>query len=135
MINFLCPFCNGEVYADTEKTLETYSRELGYKVLSGGEIDITTLQNYLVYRCDSCGKIQKMSIKDVEFQLRRSIAKKALNKRAVINFLTLPDEARTYDSEMFYCGKCAGVIDENKRDGYCLKNIAKYCSIYQGLKI
>lgn len=135
MITFLCPNCNGNVHVDLEKTLDTYSRELGYKVLHGGEIDVSTLQDYLVYRCTSCGKIEKMTIKEVEFQLRRSIAKMALDKRAVVNFMLLPDEARNFDSEMFYCGKCAGVVNETERDGYCLKNIAKYCRIYQNLKI
>jgi len=135
MINFACPECNGYMLLEEEKTLQVYSRELGYTVLTGGEIDPETLQDYAVYKCSKCKILKKFSLKEVEFQIRRSIAVEALSLRAVKMLKELPEEARNYDSEMFYCGKCAGVINEKERDGYCLKNIAKYCSIYKGLKL
>jgi predicted RNA-binding Zn-ribbon protein involved in translation (DUF1610 family) len=135
MIEFLCPKCNAVMVLNESKTLELFSRELGYKVLEGGDIDIATLQDYLAYTCPACGTIKKYTLKEVEFHTRRYIAHKALTLRAIKMFKHLPEEAKTYDSKMFYCGKCAGIIDEEGRSGWCLENLAKYCSIYQGLKL
>ena len=135
MINFLCPSCNGSMFLEEEKTLEVYTRELGYKVLTGGEIDSTTLQEYAIYKCSECGLIKKFNLKEVEFQIRRALAIQALTLRAVKVMSELPQEARDYDGGLFYCGKCAGVINKEERDGWCLESIAKYCSIYKGLKL
>jgi hypothetical protein len=115
---------------DSQKTLHDYSRSLGYEVLSGGEIDDSSLQDYAVYRCLSCRKIRKYSLQDIEFHIRRSIAKMALNNRMIDNKRYISDIDT--DSEMFYCGKCVGVFSESK-DGYCLRSVADKCRIYNGL--
>lgn len=134
MIEILCDECNNYMNIEEEKTLQTYSRELGYTVVTGGEIDLSTLQDYMVYRCSHCKVLKKYTLKDVEFQFRRSIAKEALRTRMIYNMRALPDEARNYDSEMFYCGKCVG-IDPEEQNGYCLKSVAKHCRILKGLKL
>lgn len=132
MIELLCDNCNGVMTLDYNKTLEQYSRELGYTVLSGGELDPETIQDYAVYKCTGCFRIKKLTLNELEFQIRRSVAVNALALRAIKVLRELPDEARTYDSKVFYCGKCAGVVNEKERDGYCLESVAKYCSIYKG---
>ena len=133
MLNIKCDKCNGDMILSDQKTFEEYARELGYKVLEGAEIDIGTIQDYTVFTCGQCRKIKKYSFKELEFQLRRSIAYEALKYRMVMNNKILKDKEIDFDSKMFYCGKCVG-IDAEARDGYCLKSISKFCRIYKGLK-
>ncbi len=133
MIEILCDECNGNMFVDEVKTLQEYARELGYEILTGGEIKDNSLQNYTVFRCGLCSNIKKMTFEELEFQFRRSIAVEALKFRMVMNKKTLDTHVIDFDSKMFYCGKCVG-IDEQSRDGYCLEGVAKYCRIYKGLK-
>lgn len=133
MINIKCDKCNGDMTLSEQKTFEEYARELGYKVLEGGDIDVDTIQDYTVFTCGQCKKIQKYSLKELEFQIRRSIAFEALKYRMIMNSKLLEDNEIDFDSKMFYCGKCIG-IDSDSREGYCLESISKFCRIYKGLK-
>lgn len=133
MLNILCDECNGQMSLNEVKTFQEYARELGYEVLKGGVITDKSLQDYTIFSCGSCKKIKKVSLKELEFQFRRTIAAEALKYRMVMNKSILEENTIDFDSKLFYCGKCVG-IDEKERDGYCLEGIAKYCRIYKGLK-
>lgn len=133
MLSIKCDKCNGDMTLSEQKTFEEYARELGYTVLEGGDIDITTIQDYTVFTCNQCRKIKKLTFEDIEFQIRRSIAFEALKYRMIMNSKILENDDIDFDSKMFYCGKCVG-IDSESRGGYCLESIAKFCRIYKGLK-
>jgi hypothetical protein len=135
MITILCDKCNNFMTLSEQKTLESYTRELGYEVLIGEGIKAETLQDYTIFTCSACGVIKKYTLADIEFQVRRYLAIEALKIRAITALVDLPEEQRTLDGDLFYCGKCAGVVNEEERDGWCLKHVAKYCRIYKGLKL
>jgi len=126
-IEFVCDDCESMVEVDIKQTTDSYARNLDLRIIGDNEqIDVSSLPNYLVYKCTSCYKIYKLTLADVEQRLRLQAAKLALDYRRSRVFARNRDHM-DIDSGLEFCGLCGG-IDES-RSGYCIKSLMDVCDI------
>ena len=126
-IEFNCDVCEGLVEVDIKQTTDSYARNLDLRIIGPDEkIDITSLPNYLVYKCTNCYAVYNLTIADVELRLRHQAAKLALGYRRARVFAR--NKAHLdIDSGLEFCGLCGGV--DESRDGHCIKSLMAVCDI------
>jgi len=81
------------------------------------------INNYLVYECNNCGAIEKLTFKEIEERERRRLSQLVMNSAAKgeIREAFLGRQPRV----LIYCGKCNGVDGK----GTCLLKVYKDCKI------
>ena len=124
MFDMKCVSCGSNISIDQQRTTNSYMATMDYVVDKYGELDMSTVQEYMYYKCSSCNKTYKYTIKEVEREIRRYFAETAMYLRrgsvSKENKSNVDD-----DSVMSYCGKCRG--QDGK--GNCFSVIMNNCSI------
>lgn len=124
MFDMKCELCGSNISIDQQRTTNSYMATMDYIVDKDGELDMSTVQEYLYYKCHSCNKIYKYTIKDVEREVRRYFAETVMCLRRNSVSKDNKDDVNE-DSVMNYCGKCRG--QDGK--GNCFSAIMNNCSI------
>ena len=124
MFDMKCEQCGNNVSIDQQRTVNNYMVTMDYVVSKDGELDMSTIQEYMYYKCQFCNKTYKYTIKEIEREVRRSFAETAmlLKRKEVV------DENKhkvNEDSVLSYCGKCRG--QDGK--GNCFSAIMNNCVI------
>lgn len=121
-----CEKCSGKLIVDETATTVEYAKDMDYCVDELGELQEKSIQEYLVYRCNKCGREYKFTYKNWEKRMRIKLAKEAMQLRKHMMFA---NDINPYtidpDNGIEYCGQCDGIDGE----GNCLVDIIKQCTI------
>jgi hypothetical protein len=123
----ICPECNqGQLFFDYQATYEDYFRTSNYVTDSKGELLEETIQFYLVYLCEKCGKKLRLTFQEVEEMFRKKIAADVLR---VKNIMYIKENRELEDlrssSVMIFCGECDGFDGE----GNCPDRFFNRCAL------
>lgn len=126
MFDLECKKCGSSIQIDEYLTAKEYSKDMDYLVDDVGKLVTSTIQKYLIYRCDMCGIIYKFTYKDWEESIRIKAAKMAMSLRKQKMFAEDINPMKIDpDNGLEYCGQCDGYDGE----GNCLVDIIKQCTI------
>lgn len=124
MFDMKCESCGSTISIDQQRTTNSYMATMDYVVDKYGELDMSTVQEYIYYKCHSCSKTYKYTVKDVEREVRKHFAETAMYLRR--DSVSKENKSNVDDdSVMSYCGKCRG--QDGK--GNCFSAIMNNCSI------
>jgi len=107
-----CPESTFVAYADPQ----AFSLEDVEKMVDG------VMNEYLVYKCTSCGVIERYTFKDIEKAIRKEISKR------VVELAVKKEIAASLSSKnkvLVYCGRCNGFDGK----GSCLIKTYKSCKL------
>lgn len=128
MLSIRCDKCKkGELVIDEMSTSNMYLQDTGnYSVnIDTGVLEESSIQDYLIYRCNVCDNKHSFTYKEWELKYRMEIANRIMEIRKREAFKKLNPDTVNIDSGLEFCGKCSGYAE----DGYCLVDIIKQCSI------
>lgn len=106
-LNLKCDYCNSTIiYCDPIETFNSYvSSDVGIveikKVLNNVD------NNYLVFRCKSCGAIIKYTFKDIEKNIRKNMCELMVRMVSHEQFKNISSVEHT-EKIFVYCGRCNG---------------------------
>jgi len=119
-----CRFCKeGRVYYDPALTFQDYASHESFVLDDIDKIVDGIINQYLVYRCDKCGSVEKFTYEDIEKFERKRISQLVINSIArgeIEKALT-----RKKPRVLVYCGKCSGVDGK----GSCLIETYQNCKL------
>jgi hypothetical protein len=116
MVIIRCPKCDrGHLIFDSAATYEDYYKTGSYVIDDHGEILDETIQKYLVYKCDVCFDVRKLTNQEIEEMVRKEMAKKVVKMRNLryIQENAEPDDLRA-SNVMVLCGECDGFDGEGR---------------------
>lgn len=126
MFDLECEKCGNSLQIDEYLTAKEYSKDMNYLVDEIGHLVESTIQKYLIYRCNICGIVYKFTYKEWEELIRIKVAKIAMDLRKQKMFAEDINPMRIDpDNGLEYCGQCDGYDGE----GNCLVDIIKQCTI------
>lgn len=126
MFGILCDNCGESLIIDAKATSDAYMKDADYIVDKEKDIVDKSVQQYLIYRCNLCGKTYKFTYKDWEARYRKKIAMDVMEVRKQQMFARdINPQTIDPDNGLEYCGQCSGYAG----DGYCLVDIIKQCTI------
>jgi hypothetical protein len=111
-----CPKClGGRLFFDYHKTYNEYFRASNYLSDKRGKLLEETIQLFLVYQCNKCGKEFNLTFGEVEEILRKEIAAKVYEYKAsqYIREEFQPSDV-TNNNVMILCGECRGFDGEGR---------------------
>lgn len=126
MFKLKCDKCDGSITLDIRLTNNDYIQTMDYLVDSKGEVDINTIQTYMIYSCVECSAKYKFELKDIEQRIRKEIAQSVITIRRdqeLDRFSCDIDD--DIEEVLKFCGKCPGIHN----DGRCFKVIMAKCKI------
>lgn len=116
-----CPICvEGDMQFSPGDTSNEFNNAFDLEYVDKLEDGI--IEQYLVFKCLSCGTTQKFNFKDIERMIRKEISKRVLTLRAKKE---LDKTINIKVKHLIYCGMCNG-YDSN---GSCPNFIYKDCQI------
>lgn len=130
MFDVRCDVCNGFISLDFNKTVEFYYKDMDYLVDESGDIKDSSLQKYMIYKCNECGRIYKFTLQELELRIRKQIAKTVLNFKRNEVFKNIRPNSVNPDNGFEYCGKCPGYDGE----GNCFVDVMKQCIMLNSKK-
>jgi len=126
MIDLECDECGSKLVFDVKETIDSYSENMDYILDDMGDIVEKTLQEYLVYKCQDCGEIYKLTYADWELRMRKLIAYRVMEVRKQKMFREeINPQSINPDNGVEKCGQCSGYAG----DGWCFVDIIKQCTI------
>lgn len=119
-----CRFCGeGRMRYNQSLTFHDYSLPETFVLDDIDKIVDGIIKDYLVYECDRCGSIEKLTYKDIEKMERRRVSQIVINSAArgeIEKALS-----RRVPQAFVYCGKCSGADGR----GACPIKIYKECKL------
>lgn len=126
MFKLKCDKCEGNIVLDARLTNNDYMKTMNYLVDKDGEVDINTIQTYMIYACFECGAKYRFELKDIEQRLRKELAQVAITIKRDQELDRLSCDIDDGVEEVLkFCGKCPGMHN----NGMCLTVIMSRCSI------
>jgi len=126
MLDLECDVCSSKLVVDVKETIDAYSEDMDYILDDMGDIVEKTLQEYLVYKCQDCGKIYKLTYVDWELRMRKLIAYRVMEVRKQKMFREeINPKSINPDNGVELCGQCSGYAG----DGWCFVDVIKQCTI------
>jgi len=106
--NLNCDLCEmGRLYYDPSDTFNSYFVPETFALSEIGEIIDKTINEYLVFKCASCGSAKKYTFRDIEKKVREGMYKQIITSLA-IKELRDAGAISFVDKTFIYCGKCGG---------------------------
>ena len=126
MYDITCDDCGSVLNIDMYKTMDEYYKDMDYIVGDTERIASDTVQKYLIYKCDLCNKVYKLTYKEWEERFRIDVAHKVMEVRKQKMFREeINPQSINPDNGLEYCGRCSGYAG----DGHCFVDIIKQCTI------
>jgi hypothetical protein len=120
-----CSFCGkGALRYEPKETFLAYSMPESFVLDEVDELLDGIIGQYIVYKCDECGAIERYTLKDIEKMIRKEISRRVINAKAraeIIETKKLLSKRRI----MVYCGRCNGFDGK----GSCLLETFKNCKL------
>ncbi len=109
-----CNFCaDGVIYLSQPDTVSDYSIPAALKLVTKDnkiildEIIDRYFTQYTVFKCNTCGAIEKLTYREIEKRVREKMYQYALMKMSVEGFRDI-ESISFVDKTFIYCGKCMG---------------------------
>jgi len=107
MSDLKCDYCKkGHLKYNIEGTLKSYVSQESLSVNDISKIIDEALNEYIVFKCTSCGAMFKYTYKNLEKKVRKNLYSK-------LGYMIIMGEIREKymnltDKTLIYCGKCFG---------------------------
>ena len=106
--NLTCDLCEtGRLYYDPSSTFDFYFVPETFSAAEISKIIDESINQYLVFKCSSCGITKKYTFKDIEKKARKNMYRQIINSIA-IKELRNSGAIGFVNKTMIYCGKCEG---------------------------
>ena len=110
MLIIACSKCGrGKLIFDPSETYNNYYRTEAYLTDKHGEIVEETIQNYLIYKCEVCSSVFKLTYQEIDEMIRKKMAEKVIR---IKNLRYIKENVEPADLKssniMIFCGECEG---------------------------
>jgi hypothetical protein len=117
-----CDVCGSLLLLNTRKTLHYYSNDICSSIKDVNVVVDDIIGRYLVYTCVKCGFDLKLTYKNLEMLIRKSLTMRALLN--IANGYMSPD-VMVSNKFLIFCGKCSGFDGS----GGCPEKIYNNCEV------
>ena len=119
-----CSFCKkGRMHYDQNHTFLDYSLPETFVLDDIDRVVDGIISQYLVYRCNKCGSVEKFTYKEIERRERKRMSTLVIKSAARGEIETAL--LRPGDKALVYCGKCNGLDGK----GACLAETYRNCKL------
>ena len=124
LMSTTCRFCKeGEMRYNQSLTFHDYSLPDSFVLDDIDSIVDGIINEYLVYECDRCGSIEKLTYKEIETSERHKISRLVINSAAKGEIEAALSVRKP--KALRYCGRCGGVDGK----GSCPTSVYKKCKL------
>lgn len=106
-LNLKCDFCETmDFYYSPLETFNSY-KQSDFEVINIKNIINDSNNNYLVFKCQSCGAVIKYTFKDIEKNIKNNMYEIIINSIVMDQYKNI--NSIEFTRKFFvYCGKCKG---------------------------